>query len=62
MEQHTYVFRNKETGEVRRQSSFASNPAARLAGIEVSFRGKLPESWILFEIFDGEERIFVDSE
>lgn len=51
-----FLFKNTLTGEVRRGSSFSLNSAARLAGIDVPFRGKLPEPWTPWECWEAPDR------
>lgn len=48
-----YVFRNTKTGEIRRAASFYRNSAARLAGLDVPFRGSLPKPWALWECWES---------
>lgn len=40
-----YKFRNEETGETAQAESHSLNTAARKLGIDVPYRGKLPQPW-----------------
>jgi hypothetical protein len=49
----SYLFRNKDTGEIRRGVSFSLASAARRAGIDVPYRQKLPEPWMPWECWQS---------
>lgn len=53
---YTYVFRNAKTGELRRQSSYALNDAARTLGIHRD--GSLVQPWIMWECWRGSECVW----
>lgn len=48
-----FLFRNRVTGEIRRGVSFSLNSAARLAGIDIPYRGAMPEPWMPWEYWDA---------
>jgi hypothetical protein len=48
-----YLFRNKQTGEIRRGVSFSLNSAARLAGLDVPYHSTLPEPWMPWEHWES---------
>lgn len=52
---HTFVFRNKDTGEIRRAMGDTLNVAARHAAIPVEFRDQLPEPWMPWSCWNGDD-------
>ena len=49
-----FVFRNRNTGELRQTTSYSQNSAARLAGIDVPHCGQLLLPWEPWECWDGD--------
>jgi hypothetical protein len=55
---NTYTFKNLETGEIRKGLATSMNLAARSIGLDVPFRGNIPEPWKAIECRDGAKLIW----
>jgi hypothetical protein len=53
----SFIFRNADTAETRQASAVSLNVAARSVGLDVPYRGKLPEPWQAIECRDEAGRI-----